>query len=78
MISFTKLQKDELTRARNMYGYNIANAHEGYAVILEEMDELKEEVWKKPANRDPRKLLNELVQIAAMAQRMAEDLGLLK
>jgi hypothetical protein len=42
-------------------------------VILEELDEFWEEVRKKRSQRDPLRMLGELVQIAAMAQRCAED-----
>ena len=44
-------------------GFN--SLHEGYAVILEELDEYWEELKKKGAQKD--KLEDEMVQIAAMA-----------
>jgi hypothetical protein len=47
--------------------------HEGYAVIKEELDELWDEIKKKPAKRDNLRMWNELLQISAMAQRLAED-----
>jgi hypothetical protein len=53
----------------------IASAHEGYAVILEELDELKAEVWKK--EHDPAAMYEELQHIAAMAFRVAIDLQLI-
>jgi len=53
------------------------SAHEAYAVILEELDEFKAEVWKQTARRDRAAMLAELVQIAAMAARTAVDLGLI-
>ena len=43
------------------------SAHEGYAVLLEEMDELKAEVWKKRHIRDINRMRKEAVQVAAMA-----------
>jgi len=49
------------------------SAHEGYAVLLEEVDEVKQEVFH---GSDRTKLRDELIQVAAMAQRMAEDLNL--
>lgn len=52
--------------------------HEGYAVILEELDEVKEEVWKKPSKRDLKATLIELIQTAAMCARTAVDCGLLE
>lgn len=51
----------------------INSLHEGYAVILEECDELWAEVKKRSRDRNPGRIYAELVQIAAMAQRMAED-----
>ena len=49
------------------------SAHEGYAVLLEEVDELWDEVKKKPRNREPQKMRAEAIQIAAMALRMVLD-----
>lgn len=51
--------------------------HEAFAVLLEEVDEFKAEVWKKSSERDNNHILSELVQIAAMCCRTAEDLKLL-
>ena len=47
------------------------SAHEGFAVILEELDELKTEVWRKQSKRWPKKMRQEAVQIAVMAMRFA-------
>ena len=55
----------------------IQSVHEGYAVILEELEEFWDEVRKKRADRDATLMLDELVQLAAMAQRTAEDTGLI-
>lgn len=49
------------------------SAHEGFAVLLEEVDELKAEVWKSPAKRDPARLRAEAIQVAAMAIRFIKD-----
>jgi hypothetical protein len=46
--------------------------HEGYAVILEELDELWEEVKEKQHPRD--RLRTEALQVAAMAIRFAAEL----
>ncbi len=45
------------------------SAHEGYAVILEELDELWEEVRKKPSERSRDAMHAEAIQVAAMAMR---------
>lgn len=71
--SFAKLVKNELAEARAKYPRPMNSAHEGYATILEEVDELWDEVRAKQGDRDPKKMVAELVQIAAMCQRMAED-----
>ena len=46
------------------------SAHEGYAVLLEEVDELWDEV---KADADPERLKEEAVQVAAMALRFLTD-----
>jgi hypothetical protein len=47
--------------------------HEAYAVILEEVDEFKAEVWKKQKERDTADVYTELVHIAAMVARCVAD-----
>lgn len=49
------------------------SAHEGYAVLLEEVDELWEEVRKQTRDRSPEAMRTECVQIAAMAVRFVRD-----
>lgn len=77
MATFADKVAEELARARSLHG-RMHNAHEAYAVILEELDEFWEEVRRKQSERSPRRLLAELIQIGAMAQRTAEDLGLIE
>jgi len=60
----------ELCHARKKFG-PVHNAHEGYAVILEEVRELEAEVFRR--DKDLPALRDELVQIAAMCGRLAED-----
>ena len=79
--------RDELAIARAKYR-PMASAHEGWAVLREEVEEtlvemklavdrkLWDEVKKKPLKRDISAMYIELVQLAAMAQRMAEDIVL--
>jgi hypothetical protein len=52
------------------------SAHEGLAVIHEEFDELKAEVWKKARERDPDALIKEAKQVGAMAMRFLVDVAL--
>ncbi len=49
------------------------SAHEGFAVLLEELDELKAEIWKSPTDRDPVAMRREAIQVAAMAIRFLRD-----
>ena len=60
----------EFQRASSLHP-RFNSAHEGYAVILEEMDELKEEVWKRDHDKDA--MRKEAVQVAAMALRFLSD-----
>jgi len=72
MSRFQAWVESELARARESYG-DIRNYHEGYAVLLEEVDEFWDQVKKWPRNHSESAMRMELVQIAAMAQRIAED-----
>lgn len=51
------------------------SAHEGLAVIEEELDELRREVYKKRHERDPDKMHREAIQLAAMAIRFIRDVA---
>jgi len=73
--TFLSCVADELAVAQSKHP-PLHSAHEGFAVILEEVDELKAEVWRKPAERSKSALRQELIQIAAMCARMAADLDL--
>lgn len=48
--------------------------HEAYAVLLEETDELKAEIWKKRTERDREKMKKEAAQVGAMALRYLIEL----
>ena len=63
---------EELARARASF-QPMASAHEGYAILLEEVDELWDEVKKSPKKRDPGAMRKEAIQTAAMAIRFLED-----
>lgn len=66
------LVRKELLEACYVYPAMVS-AHEGMAIILEEVDELKEIVWKKPQLRSKEDMRREAVQIAAMALRFIFD-----
>lgn len=61
----------ELAQARAKFG-KFASAHEGFAVLDEERDELWDEVKGNAGNRNAR-MRAEAIQIAAMAVRFVED-----
>jgi hypothetical protein len=62
------LAADELRRAMSKFG-PFASAHEGYAVLLEELDEL----WWEVKHGTPARAREEAVQVAAMALRYRVD-----
>lgn len=47
------------------------SCHEGYAVILEELDELWEEIKRNPKDREA--IRSEAIQVGAMALRFLVD-----
>lgn len=49
------------------------SAHEGFAVLKEEVDELWDEVKAKQGARDVAKMRKEAIQVAAMAMRFVLD-----
>lgn len=49
------------------------SAHEGFSVLLEEVDELKAHVWTNQKKRDLVAMRKEAIQVAAMAIRFAAD-----
>lgn len=61
----------ELRRALSWPAMN--SAHEGYGVLLEEVDELWDWVKTKQKNRDLKAMRTEALQIAAMAIRFAVE-----
>ena len=59
------LMLDELERANKIYGTSFASPHEGYAVLLEELDELWDEIKKKRPDKE--RMREEAIQVGAMA-----------
>lgn len=66
------LAEHELTIVTARWG-KFLSAHEGYAVILEEMDELWETVKRNQKNACPNEMRDEAKQVAAMAIRFMID-----
>lgn len=62
----------ELQRARLTFGA-FHSAHEGFAVALEEVDELRAHVWRKQRERDLDAMRNEAIQAAAMFAAFAAE-----
>lgn len=71
--TFHDLVKKKIKAFRGKYP-PIHSAHEGLAIIDEEVGELRKEVHSRKRIDDPFKMLNELVDIAAQAEIMAEDI----
>ena len=71
-MSYLQEVQTEFERASSLYpAFN--SAHEGYAVLLEEVEELWDEVKKSPKRREPAKMREEAIQVAAMAMRFVND-----
>lgn len=64
---------EELECAK-IHGETFASLHEGYAVILEELEEVWEITLQKKRDRDPKKLKAELIQLAAMAVKAIDSI----
>jgi len=67
-----RMVEKEVNRAISLYPPH-NSAHEAYAILLEEMDELWDEVKKSPKKRDPDAMMEEAVHVAAMAVRFIVD-----
>jgi hypothetical protein len=67
---FDELVSDVLAYSRAKHG-PMQSLHEGLAVIWEEFEEMKAEVFRQKVSPDD--VLIELASVAAMCQRMAED-----
>lgn len=64
----------ELHRAKTLFPAHFVNQHEAYAVILEEIDELWDEIKKNQKNYDIEAQKKEAIQAAAMLIRFVVEL----
>lgn len=65
---------NEVKRATEVLQFPKFNsAHEGFAILLEEVEELKAHVWMNQSKRDIEAMRKEAVQVAAMALRFIVD-----
>lgn len=65
--------REELVFATAKFGA-FHSAHEGFAVLKEEVDELWDEVKAKQGSRDFEAMRKEAIQVAAMAMRFVVDI----
>ena len=66
--------RSEVIRAKGIFPGNFVNQHEAYAVILEEIDELWDEIKKNQRNYDLIAQKKEATQAAAMLVRLLVEL----
>ena len=71
-MNFYQLMEVEIAKAREQHPQNMRSVHEALAIILEEFEEFKTECFKKELSYE--KVLEELVSVATMCQRMYEDI----
>ncbi|KKK87358.1 hypothetical protein LCGC14_2754030 [marine sediment metagenome] len=69
----SELVDGAIAAARKFEPFN--SAHEGLAVIWEEFEELKAEVFKNQSAYDMKAMRKEAVQLGAMALRFLYDVG---
>ena len=65
---------NEVKRTKTLFPNNFVNQHEAYAVILEEIDELWDEIKKNQRNYDLDAQRKEATQAAAMLCRLLVEL----
>jgi len=65
----------EVLRSYQLGFDSFHSAHEGFAVLLEEVDELKAHVWMNQKKRDLAAMRKEAIQVAAMAVKFAQSLA---
>ncbi|MFN9303394.1 MAG: hypothetical protein ACK6DA_11525 [Candidatus Kapaibacterium sp.] len=71
-MDFRKHVDEQLEK--NRHKKKITSVHEGYGLLIEEVDEFFDEVKKKTSVRFREDVVKELAQIAAMCERIYNDL----
>lgn len=75
MSKFQEMVAAELVYARQKHTWpQPPSIHHAHSVLLEEVEEFWDEVRAQKPDRN--RVLRELIQVGAMAQRAAEELGL--
>ena len=74
LLDISKDVLNEVMRAKIMFPSNFVNQHEAYAVILEEVDELWDEIKKNQKVYDLPAQRKEAVQACAMLFRLINEL----
>jgi len=72
-IGVLRLIEEEYLKSTEREGH-FHSAHEGYAILLEEVDELWDEVRKKESVQSKENMKKECIQIAAMAIAFINDI----
>ena len=67
-----KIRKEYAVAITNYKAFN--SPHEGYAIIQEEVDELWDEIKKRPMERNHKLIHDEAIHVAAMALRFLTDI----
>ena len=70
-MTFAQALALRIEHARLLHPKPAASEHEALAFLLEEVDELKAEIFRK--NSNPAKVLSELLDVATICQRFAEE-----
>lgn len=71
LLPIVSIVKNEFDSSTEKYG-PMRSAHEGYAIIKEEFDELWDVI--KTKKQDPQDMLEEAIQVATMAIRFINDM----
>lgn len=74
-MTFLELVAADLAKARSKHPGGMNSPHEAYGVILEELDEFWDLVREQKPSKE--RMLEELISVAAMCNRAAEDLRMI-